>query len=171
MAEITSLPTVGKLTIGTNDYLLVANSSTKKARKLQAQSLFSTLTTVGTSSERLYVNVTNRNQINFKGLKSGDTDLLTVATTDNNLVLTVLEAGIDLSKANNATSGFLSSVPLGQATGKLAVNKGGTGLSSILKGSVLYSNAANTITTTTLTTDGQLLIGNGTLVQVVLIYL
>tara|TARA_R110002012_G_scaffold133034_1_gene286178 strand:- start:3717 stop:5309 length:1593 start_codon:yes stop_codon:yes gene_type:complete len=163
MAEITSLPSIGKLTVGTNDYLLVANSSTKKARKLQAQSLFSTLTTVGTSSEQLYVSVTNRNQINFKGLKSGDTGLLTVATTDNNLVLTVLEAGIDLSLCNNATSGFLSSVPLGRATGKLAVNKGGTGLSSILKGSILYSNAADTITTTTLTTDGQLLIGNATL--------
>ena len=102
MAEITSLPTVGKLTIGTNDYLLVANSSTKKARKLQAQSLFSTLTTVGTSSERLYVNVTNRNQINFKGLKSGDTDLLTVATTDNNLVLTILHVdNKDLLDENN----------------------------------------------------------------------
>ena len=163
MAEITSLPIVSKANVGTNDYLLVANSSTKKARKLSAQSLFASVSTVGTVSESLYASVTNRNQINFKGLKSGDTGLLTVATTSNNLVLTVLEAGIDLSLCNNATSLFLTNVELSKAIGTLAVSRGGTGLSSILKGSVLYSNAVNSITSTTLTTDGQLLIGNSTL--------
>ena len=163
MAEITSLPIVSKANVGTNDYLLVANSSTKKARKLSAQSLFASISTVGTGSEDLFASVTNRNQINFKGLKSGDTGLLTVATTSNNLVLTVLESGIDLSLCNNATSAFLTTVALSNATGTLAVSRGGTGLSSIIKGSVLYSSAADTITSTTLTTDGQLLIGNSTL--------
>ena len=87
MAEITSLSNVTKSNIGVNDYLVVANKSTKKARKLSAQSLFPTLTTTGTSSESLYTSVTNRNQINLKGLKSADSKI-TVATTSNNLVLT-----------------------------------------------------------------------------------
>ena len=65
MAEITSLPIISKSNVGTNDYLLVANSSTKKARKLSAQSLFASISTVGTGSEDLFASVTNRNQINF----------------------------------------------------------------------------------------------------------
>ena len=153
---------MGKLNVASTDYLLVANSSTKKARKLQAQSLFATLTTVGVNSEELYVSVTNRNQINMKGLQSADTTKLTVTTASNNLVLTLLEAGLDLSKMNNATSGFLSAIDLSKATNRLGVVHGGTGLASIIKGSVLFANDTDTLTTTTLATNGQLLIGNTT---------
>ena len=162
MAEITSLTSVLKSNIGLTDYFVVANSSTKKARKLAVQSLFPTLVTKGTGGESLWSTLTNQNQINLKGIKSGDTDLLTVVTTDDNIVLTVLEAGIDLSLCNNTTSGFLSSVDLSTATSTLSASNGGTGLTSVVKGSVLYANDANSISTTTLASNGQILIGNGT---------
>ena len=163
MAEITSLSTIGKDGIGLYDYLVVANKSTKKARKLLAQSLFPTLLTSGSGGESLYVSVTNRNQINLKGLTSADATKLTVTTASNNLVLTILEAGLDLSKMINTTSNFMSSVEFSRGvSGLLGISNGGTGLTSITKGHVLYANAANTITTTGLTTHGQLLIGNTT---------
>ena len=162
MAEITSLTSVLKGNINLNDYFVVANSTTKKARRMQAKSLFPSLATKGTGGESLYSGITNSNQLNFKGIKSGDTGLLTVATTDDNLVLTVLEAGIDLSLCDNTTSKFLTSVDLSVATNTLGANRGGTGLTSVPKGSVLYANGADSITTTTLASDGQLLIGNGT---------
>jgi len=166
MAEITSLSTLAKTSVDTNDFLLVANSSTRAARKFQLQSLFPAISTAGSSSETIYTSatLTNKNQIVFKGIKSGDTDLLTVATTSDNIVLTVLEAGIDLSLCNNTTSGFLTSIDFtGTATGTCGVTNGGTGLSTISKGQLLYASADDVIAATTaMSTDGQLLIGNAT---------
>jgi len=166
MAEITSLSTLSKTNALATDFLLVANSSTKAARKFQLTSLYPTVSTAGTSSETIYTSatLTNKNQIVFKGIASGDTGLLTVATTSNNVVLTVLEAGIDLSLCNNATSGFISGIDFtGSVTGECGVTNGGTGLSTITKGSLLYASADDTIAATTaMSTDGQLLIGNAT---------
>ena len=164
MAEITSLSTLAKTSVDANEFLLVANSSTKAAKKLQLQTLFPAVSTAGTSSETLYTSatLTNKNQIVFKGIASGDTGLLTVATTSSNIVLTVLEAGIDLSLCNNATSGFLTGVDFtGTVTGTCGVTNGGTGLSTIVKGAVLYASANDTLAATTaMATDGQLLIGH-----------
>ena len=165
MAEITSLTTLAKTSVDANDFVLVANSSSKAAKKLQLQTLFPAVSTAGTSSETLYnsATLTNKNQLVFKGIKSGDTDLLTVATTSSNLVLTVLEAGIDLSLCNNATSGFVKGMDFTSTiTGQCPVVNGGTGLATIAKGSILYSAAADTLSAATMTTNGQLLIGNAT---------
>ena len=166
MAEITSLSTLSKTSVAATDFLLVANSSTKAAKKLQLQTLFPAVSTAGTSSETIYTSatLTNKNQIVFKGIKSGDTGLLTVATSSSNIVLTVLEAGIDLSLCNNTTSGFLTGVDFsGTVTGECGVTNGGTGLSTISKGQLLYASADNVIAATTaMSTNGQLLIGNAT---------
>jgi hypothetical protein len=161
MAEITSLTTLAKANVVSTDYVLVANSSTKKAKKLQAQTLFPSLTTLGTSSEALFVNVTNSNQINLKGLKSADATKLTVTTASNNLVLTLVESGIDLNNCDNTTSGFLSSVDLdGTVSGTLTPLRGGTGIAGITKGSVLYGSNTNAIAEAALTTNGNILVGN-----------
>lgn len=163
MAEITSLTTVSKTDININDWFVVANKSTKKARKLQVKSMLPSVNTVGSLSESLYTSVTHGNQINLKGLKSADSTKLTVTTADNNLILTLVESGIDLNKCNNLNSGFLSSVDLSRAKNVLSASYGGTGLNTITKGCVLYSSAANTIATRQLNTNGQLLIGNSSL--------
>jgi len=162
MAEITSLTSILKSNIGLNDYFVVANSSTKKARKIQVQSMFASVITKGIGGESLWSSVTNSNQINLKGLTSADSKI-TVTTSSDNLVLTLVESAIDLSKCDNTTSAFIKSINLsGAISGVLPVGYGGTGLSTISKGSVLYASAAGTISTTTLASDGQILVGNGT---------
>ena len=158
------LVTLAKTSVDTNDYLEIANKSTRLSKKIAVSSLFPSLVTTGSSSEDIFVSVTNKNQLNFKGIKSGDTGLLTVATTDNNIVLTALEAGIDLSLCNNTTSEFLTGMDFtGTITGECPVTNGGTGLSTIAKGAMLYASANDVISATAaMSTNGQLLIGNAT---------
>ena len=166
MAKVTDLSTLAKTSVASTDFLLVTNSSTGQSKKLTVESLFPSVSTAGSSSETLYnsATLTNKNQIAFKGIKSGDTGLLTVGTTSSNIVLTVLEAGIDLSLCNNATSGFITSVDFtGTVTGECEVANGGTGLSTIAKGAMLYASNTDTIAATAaMSTNGQLLIGNAT---------
>lgn len=166
MAEITSLSSLAKTSVASTDFLLVANSATKAAKKFQLASLFPAVSTSGSSSETIYTSstLTNKNQIVFKGIKSGDTGLLTVGTSSGNIELTVLEAGIDLSLCDNSAAGFLTSMDFtGAVTGTVAVTNGGTGLSSIAKGALLYASADDAISATAaMSTNGQLLIGNTT---------
>ena len=166
MAKLTDFPTLAKTSASSTDFLLVTNSATGQSKKLAVESLFPAVTTAGTGSETMYnsATLTNKNQIVFKGVKSADTELLTVATTSSNLVLTVLEAGIDLSLCNNAASGFSTGVDFsGIVTGENPVVNGGTGLATIAKGTLLYASDIDTIAATApMSTNGQLLIGNAT---------
>ena len=69
----------------------VEDSSGYSRYKFLLQSLFPSLSTTGTGGESLFISVTNSNQLNFKGLKSSDITKMTVATTTNNLVLSLVE--------------------------------------------------------------------------------
>ena len=160
---IYNLVTLVKTDINNYDYVQADNSVNSKSQKITLASLFPSLATTGAGSESLYVSITNKNQLNFKGIKSGDTGLLTVATDTNNIVLTVLEAGIDLSLCNNATSGFLTSLDFtGSVTGECPVVNGGTGLSTVAKGSILYASDANEMAAAASTVNGQILVHNST---------
>jgi len=164
MAKLTSLTTLSKTSVVNTDYLLVTNSASQNSKKISVSTLFPAFATSGTASENIWVSVTNKNQLNFKGIKSGDTGLLTVATTDNNIVLTALESGIDLSLCDNSTSAFGYGADFtGVITGSNPVINGGTGLSEISKGSILYASDTNIVAASSaMSTHGQLLIGNGT---------
>ena len=134
MAKVTDLSTLAKTSAASTDFLLVTNSTTGKSKKITLESLFPAVSTAGTGGQTVYnsATLTNKNQVVFKGIKSGDTGLLTVATASSNVVLTIL------------------------------VN-GGTGLSTISKGALLYASANDTIAATAaMSTNGQLLIGNAT---------
>ena len=161
MARIVDLATLVKTSINTSDFFVVSNTS-GTSKKLSVAGIFPALVTAGAGAENLWASVTNKNQLNFKGIKSGDTSLLTVTTVADNLVLTTLESGIDLSLCNNTTSAFGNGVDFASVV--LGVNKignGGTGLDSIAKGAMLYASADNTLTATApMATNGQLLIGN-----------
>jgi len=159
MSEVKNWATLTKTSVTSSHYLPVTGKV-----KFQLQSLFPSVATAGVGSESLFSSITNKNQLNFKGIKSGDTDLLTVTTASDNIVLTALEAGIDLSKCDNSTSNFISTVALASdVSGILSVVNGGTGLSTIPKGSLLYGSATGTIAATSpMATNGQLLIGNAT---------
>ena len=164
MAKLTDLTTLAKTNVDNADYLLVTSSTTGSSQRLTVASMFPAVSTAGTSSETLYnsATLTNKNQIVFKGLKSGTTSNLTVATTSSNLVLSLVEAGIDLNACDNTTSLFMSGVDFTKTvTSQCPVVNGGTGLSAIAKGAMLYASAANVITATAaMSTNGQVLIGN-----------
>jgi hypothetical protein len=166
MAEITSLSSLAKTSVATTDFLLVANSTTKAAKKFQLSSLFPSVSTGGAGSEALYTSatLTNKNQIVFKGLKSADAKV-TVTTATDNLIITLVEAQIDLNACDNSSAGFLKNIDFDTVTmtNELGVANGGTGLSSIAKGALLYASATDTISATAaMSTNGQLLIGNTT---------
>jgi hypothetical protein len=163
MARIVDLATLAKTSIDSNDFFVISNTS-GASKKLNASGIFPSLVTAGTGSENLWSSVTNKNQLNFKGIKSGDTGLLTVTTVSDNIVLTALEAGIDLSLCNNSTSAFGNGVDFaGVVSGVNKIGNGGTGLSTIAKGAMLYASADNILTATAaMSTHGQLLIGNAT---------
>lgn len=160
MATITSLSSLSKGSVSANDFLLVANSSVPTNYKFQLQELFPVLNTVGTSSESLFINTTNKNTLNFKGIKSLNT-LLTVATASDNITLTVNAANIDLSTCDNATSGFLSSISLTGAyvSGTLPVANGGTGATTLTANSLLLGNGGAALSGLGAATNGQIPIG------------
>lgn len=159
MATITSLSALAKTSVGANDYLLIANSSVPTNYKFLASDFFPTLSTLGTTSESLFVSITNKNVLNFKGIKSLS-NLLTVATASNNITLQVNPANIDLSTCDNTTSGFLSTVALAtDVSGTLPVANGGTGTTTLTANSILLGAGTSAFTALGAATNGQIPIG------------
>lgn len=160
MATITSLTSLAKGSVSANDFLLVANSSVPTNYKFQLQELFPVMNTVGTSSESLFISTTNKNTLNFKGIKSLNT-LLTVATASDNITLTVNAANINLASCNNATAGFLSAVSLTGAyvSGTLPIANGGTGATSFTANSLLVGNGSSALSALGAATNGQIPVG------------
>ena len=159
MAKITSLSALAKTSVSANDYLLTANAATPANNKFLLQDLFPTMTTLGTSSESLFVSITSKNVLNFKGIKSLNS-LLTVATASNNITLQVNESSINLANCNNATSAFLSSVSLtANVTGTLPVANGGTGATTLTANSLLLGNGTSALSALGAATNGQIPIG------------
>jgi len=159
MAKITSLAALAKTSVGANDYLLTANAVTPTNNKFLLQDLFPTVNTLGTTSEALFISITNKNVLNFKGIKSLS-NLLTVATASNNITLQVNEANINLANCNNTTSAFLSSVALAtNVTGILPVANGGTGATTLSANALLLGNGTSAVGSLGAATNGQIPIG------------
>jgi len=162
MAEIKSLKALAKSSVTSSDVLLVTNTTTNRPTKYTLNNLFPSLNNSGTG-EQLFVNLTNKNQVNLKGIKSNTASILDVATVGSDIVVNVLEGGIDLSNCNNATSQFSRGVDFNKiVSGINLVKNGGTGLTTVSKGSILFASDIDTMSTRTLNTNGQLLIGNTT---------
>jgi hypothetical protein len=156
---ISSLTLIAKTSIGATHYLPLADG-TAANYKLLIQDLFPAMNTLGTSSESLFVSVTNKNTLNFKGIKSLD-NLLTVSTASNNITLQVNPANIDLSLCDNSTSGFITGpVSLTSGiSGTLPVANGGTGLSTLTANSLFVGNGTSALTALGAATNGQIPIG------------
>ena len=165
MATITNLSALTKTNVTSNDYLLVANSAKQTNNKFQLSTLFPTVQTkAGASGADLFVDITDKNVINLKGIESAN-NKITISTASNDIVLTLAEANIDLDNCDNTTSAFLSSVSLtSNVTGILPVANGGTNASSFLDKAVVITQASGTDTLSSLAmaTNGQLLIGGTT---------
>ena len=159
MAKITSLSALAKTSVGANDYLLTANAVTPANNKFLLQDLFPTVNTLGATSESLFVSITNKNVLNFKGIKSLD-NLLTVSTVSNNIALQVNEGNIDLANCDNTTAGFLSTVNLtSDVSGQLPIANGGTGTSSLGTNNFFYAGNTGSLSSLAFGTNGQLIIG------------
>lgn len=157
--KISSLSSKALNSVTADDFLLVANTAGPANFKFVLQNLFPVVNTLGTSSESLFVNITTKNTLNFKGIKSLNS-ILTVATASNNITLQVNESSIDLNNCNNANSLFLSSVNLtSDVSGQLPVANGGTGTSSLGTNSFLLADGAGQFSTLPFGTNGQLIIG------------
>lgn len=156
---ISSLTLIAKTSIGATHYLPLADG-TAANYKLLIQDLFPAMNTLGATSESLFVSVTNKNTLNFKGIKSLD-GLLTVATASNNITLQVNPANINLALCNNATSAFITG-PVSLAsgiTGTLPVANGGTGLTTLTSNSLFVGNGTSALTALGVATNGQIPIG------------
>ena len=159
MSTISALNTLVKSTVVSTDFLLVARTSPVGNNKFVLQDLFPSVNTVGSSSETLVINVTDKNIINFKGIKSLS-NLLTVATASGNITLQVNPANIDLSTCNNTTSAFLSSVSLTtNVTGTLPIANGGTGATSLTSNGLIVGNGTSALSSLGAATNGQIPIG------------
>lgn len=158
MATITSLTSLAKNSVTSSHYLLVA--ATNNNYKFLLQDLFPSLSTLG-SGEQVYVSITNKNSINFKGIASVN-NLLTVATASNNITLQVNPANINLASCDNTTSAFLSAVSLTAAyvSGTLPVSKGGTGATTLTSNGLLLGNGTSAMTALGAATNGQIPIGS-----------
>jgi hypothetical protein len=167
MPTISSLSTIAKTSLGANDYLLTANGVADTNYKLLAEDLFPTVNTLGTSSEALFISITNKNSLNFKGIKSLS-NLISVATVSNNIELNFDQTLIDLDLCDNSTSGFLSTVDLTtDVTGTLPVANGGTGATTFTANSLLLGNGTSAVASLGVGTNGQLVIGRTGLSPVV----
>lgn len=156
---ISSLTLIAKTSIGATHHLPLADG-TAANYKLLIQDLFPAMNTLGTSSESLFVSVTNKNTLNFKGIRSIDS-LLTVATASNNITLQVNPANINLALCNNATSLFITGpVSLTSGiSGTLPVANGGTGLATLTANSLFIGNGTSALTALGVATDGAIPIG------------
>ncbi len=161
MANITDLTALGKTSVTANDFFLTANSARGDNKKFSISDLFPTVQSKsGATGIALFVDVTDKNIVNLKGIKSANAKL-TTTTVSSDIVLTLVEAQIDLANCNNSSS-FLTSVNLASnVTGTLPVANGGTGATAFADKSVIITqdSGTDTLAAVAMSTNGQVLIG------------
>ena len=166
--KISALATTDTLSsLDGNDYLVVGNGTTNSNSKLLANSIITTLSSIGYSTPKYLISsISNSNVVIQKGLKSANSKLTVTDTTsgdDKNILLTVVETAIDLSNCINTTSPFLSTVNLASNVGAtiLPVANGGTGVATLTDKSVLITqdSGTDTVAAVAMSTNGQILMG------------
>lgn len=162
-SKITALTTLPSVT--NSDFLVAARSTDSENYKLPVNSLFSTLTNIGYDTPVYLIdNISSTNSVAQRGLKSLSSIVtLAVATSGStkNVTIDIDESAIDLSLCDNSTSGFLTSVNVGTATGILPIANGGTGLNTFGDKSVIITQDSGTpaLESVQLVAPGGLIIG------------
>ena len=159
MAEITSLAALAKTSVDSNDYLVVANSVNKQAKKLAVESLFPSVVTPGAGSLAIFNTITSKNQLNLRGVKSNN-GILTIALNANNIEYTVNESAINLNNCSNAVSLFLKTINNSNWSGtELSVANGGTGATTLTDHGILLGSGVSALTAMAVLAKGSLLVG------------
>ena len=163
MANITDLTALGKTSVTANDFFLTANSARGDNKKFGVSNLFPTVQSKsGVTGIALFVDVTDKNVINLKGIKSASSILTVSTTTANDISLDIAESQINLANCSNSSSGFLSTVALASnVSGTLPVANGGTNATSFADKAVIITQDSgdDTLAAVAMSTNGQLLIG------------
>ena len=163
MANITDLTALGKTSVTANDFFLTANSARGDNKKFGVSNLFPTLQSKsGVTGIALFVDVTDKNVINLKGIKSASSILTISTTAANDISLDIAESQINLANCSNSSSGFLSTVALASnVSGTLPVANGGTNATSFADKAVIITQDSgdDTLAAVAMSTNGQLLIG------------
>tara|TARA_R110002012_G_scaffold134347_2_gene287605 strand:- start:252 stop:1661 length:1410 start_codon:yes stop_codon:yes gene_type:complete len=163
MASITDLTTLGKTSVTANDFFLSANSVRADNKRVSIADLFPTVQSKsGVTGVSLFVDVTDKNVINLKGIKSASSVLTISTTSANDISLDIAEAQINLANCSNSSAGFLSTVNLtSNVTGALPVANGGTNATSFADKSVIITqdSGTDTLAAVAMSTNGQVLIG------------
>ena len=143
MAQIKNLANLSKSTTTNSHYVYVQNIATSSDFRFQLNSIFPTISDTGSAGVKSHNGLTNTTQLNLRKIAATSTSsgaLTSTLHTDGHVLLSLVEASLDLSNCNNSTSGFLSTVNLTSNVGAtiLPVANGGTGVASVTGNSLLY---------------------------------
>ena len=145
-----------------NEYLYLTNTLTRIDTKLAVADLYVIANSLG-SGASLFAGEFTLNKLEFKSIAASDT-IISVSDGDT-IGIGVTSGNIDLSKCNNLTSLFLSTVNLTSNVGAtvLPTANGGTNKSSAYAvGDVVYASATNTLAGLAGVATGNALISGGT---------
>ena len=166
MAKVEDFPVITKANVTSNHVLYLVNQLADTDHKFVLNTIFPTISNVGSAGQAIHNGLTNISQFNLRKLAAASTSsgALTATThSDGHLLITLVEASLDLNNCDNSTSGFLSTVNLASNVGStvLPVANGGTGLATITANSVLIGNGTSNVSTVDMSTKGHLLVGDG----------
>lgn len=166
MAKVEDFNLIANSSVLSDHMIYVVNENLDTDHKLQLNTLYPVINDQGSAGEAIHNGLTNITQLNLKKLQVASTSsgAITIAThSDGHLLLTLVEASLDLSNCNNSTSGFLSTVNLASNVGStiLPVANGGTGASTLTDGGILLGSGTGAITAMAALAKGSLVVGDG----------
>ena len=166
MAKVEDFNLIANASILSDHMIYVVNENTDTDHKLQLNTIYPVINDQGSAGQPIHNGLTNITQLNLKKLQVASTSsgAITIAThADGHLLLTLVEASLDLSNCDNSSSGFLSTVNLASNVGStiLPVANGGTGASTLTDGGILLGSGTGAITAMAVLAKGSLVVGDG----------
>ena len=167
MAQIKNLANLSKSTTTNSHYVYVQNIATSSDFRFQLNSIFPTISDTGSAGVKSHNGLTNTTQLNLRKIAATSTSsgaLTATLHSDGHVLLSLVEASLDLNNCSNSTSAFLSTVNLASNVGAtiLPVANGGTGAATLTANGVLIGNGTGAVTAVDLSTKGLILAGDGT---------
>ena len=168
MAKVETFPLLGTTSVLADHVIYVVNETADTDNKLQLNTLFPTISDNGSAGQLLHTgSLTNLTQINLKKIATASTSsgALTATThADGHLLISLVEASLDLANCSNSSSGFITTVNLATNVGStiLPVANGGTGAASLTDGGILLGSGTGAVTAMAVLAKGSIIAGDGT---------
>ena len=168
MAKVETFPLLGTTSVLADHVIYVVNETADTDNKLQLNTLFPTISDNGSAGQLLHTgSLTNLTQINLKKIATASTSsgALTATThADGHLLISLVEASLNLANCSNSSSGFITTVNLATNVGStiLPVANGGTGAASLTNGGILLGSGTGAVTAMAVLAKGSIIAGDGT---------